>query len=239
MQLEIEIFKFITVLRQAFFENKYLNKTVNVPIGRSCHSTIHLKYFNLRKCSYPMDWIAPFRNEENFEQRINWLINGFDRFFDLKDIEIQTDGTIVNNFSRLRFPHEHIIEINQDLRGVLGKYKRRAMRLMKNLEKAKNINLFYMQNTFDQINSTNQTLDDALIKTSMELLRKHYPNKKINLFIFEHNSQIENGDFIKKVVVEFENIKAIRFISNHCYEKEHNKCILSIYNIMKNELKLI
>ena len=235
MQLEIEIFRLITVLKQVFFENKYLNKIVNVPIGRSCHSAIHLKYLNLRKCSYPMDWVVPFKNEENFEQRINWLINGFDRFFDLKDIEIQDDGTFVNEFSKLRFLHEN----SEDLKDISDKYKRRAIRLMQNLKNAKVINLFYLQNSFAQMHSTNKTLDDALVKKSMELLHEHYLNKKINLFIFEHNSQVEKGDFIKKVIVEIKNTKAIRFISNHKYEKEHDKCILSVYNIMKKELNLI
>lgn len=61
MQLEIEIFKFITVLRQAFFENKYLNKTVNVPIGRSCHSTIILNILTLG--SVLILWIGLLRLE--------------------------------------------------------------------------------------------------------------------------------------------------------------------------------
>ena len=118
-----------------------------IPIGDHCAGAIILKELDIRKCSYPFDWVTmnyPDKNT-NFHYIINVLWN-----LKTENIETITKDFIGNTFTNdikvnsktnIWFPHE-----SDDYDETYSKYLRRFQRLYTDLNKKKNIFLFVTRN---------------------------------------------------------------------------------------------
>ena len=118
-----------------------------IPIGDHCSSANILKDLELRKCSYPFDWVAmnyPHKNT-NFHYIINLLWN-------MKTENIETitkdfigdafvDEIYLNSKTNIWFPHD-----SGDFDENYSKYLRRFQRLYLDLTSKKNIFLLITRN---------------------------------------------------------------------------------------------
>lgn len=223
-----------------------IEEEIFIPIGRSCHCTMLLDKLGLRKCSYPMDWIIPWHTSEFIEERFNFLVNGFQNFFDFENFEKDnvvspTTGhvRIFNNITGFWFYHDFDANktIKEQYKEISEKYKKRIKRCITNIKQAKTINLIYIQNTWDQIQLTPSLLDENILKICMNRIQNKYPKKYFKLYIFEHNSKFEKEYYEKQEISS----NIVKFISNHSYTKNNEKLemILSIEKIFQNEINII
>lgn len=78
-------------MQEKYFIIKKFSKKFDliVSIGEDCSCTSYLRRCNLQKLSYPFDWLtnAPFEN------RIDLIINDFNDFLNIDDLEIMQKPT--------------------------------------------------------------------------------------------------------------------------------------------------
>lgn len=209
-----------------------------IPIGRSCHTAMMLGKLALRKVSLPFDWLKPSQiNMEVFETRINLILNNFKNFFNYEDLEVfgAVDHIRVkNNYTGLAFYHDFPlnIPIDKSFGEISKKYKKRTKRLIKLIKKSNKILFVYMQNTWDQMDFTNTTLQPELLKLCHYKLSKAYPNKQIDFIIFENDASLDYLEINKVIITE----NITKFISNHTYTESDEQLspILSIKEVLKN-----
>ena len=224
--------------------NKKKKDVIYIPIGRGCHTAMHLNILGLRKCSYPMDWLIPSDKNEVLETRFEYLMGNFKGFLEKSYLntynnkhDIEHKLSVHNRYSDLWFHHDFkdINKFDKEFKSIKRKYNRRCKRLIQDIKHAKEVRLIYMQNTWDHIDEMDIKIPDSLFETLMYRLSLKYPNTNFNLYIFEHNSDIEYGKY-EKIQVN-ENI--FKFISNHSYTKNDEKLniTVSIEKIFKDEIQ--
>lgn len=223
--------------------NKKKKDVIYIPIGRGCHTAMHLNLLGLRKCSYPMDWIIPSDKNEVMETRFEYLMGNFKYFLEKKHLEvkqvseIREHALVYNHYSDFTFGHDfsYDISIDKTFQKVKKKYNRRCKRLVSDIKQAREVRLIYMQNTWDHINEMDTSIKNSLFKTLMYRLGSKYPDTKFNLYIFEHNDNIEYEKY-EKIQID-KNI--YKFISNHLYTKNNEKLniTISIEKIFKKEIQ--
>lgn len=110
-----------------------------IPIGDHCAISIILKELNLRKQSYPFDWVSKLEqvHATNIIYNIQ-LINELNSTDNVNDIVDKYIGNAFNNEktnsnNNIWFPHD-----NENITDIFEKYKRRFIRLKLDLTK-KNI----------------------------------------------------------------------------------------------------
>lgn len=101
-----------------------------VSLGSTCEVAHHLRELGLRKAAFPFDWI---KSIDNFGF-IMLLKDDFRYFLDEKYLEPYSNGTLLNTFYKLAYPHEgkwkdlSDLENNEALEAFKSKYKRRINR---------------------------------------------------------------------------------------------------------------
>ena len=127
-----------------------------ISLGDHCALPHILQHMNIRKKSYPFDWISHFDQILDTNIMINFSI--IEHLFDTKNIDSTLklflgDGVTLNALHNYNwFPHEHgTIEENTE------KYKRRFERLYNDIQHEKNLFLmltrivYIKQRDFDRI----------------------------------------------------------------------------------------
>lgn len=94
---------------------------------------------------------------------------------------------------------------------IAERYNRRAYRTQRFIEQSDSILLVYMSHLADQ--RRDLPLNADIIIKLMKKLRKKYPEKIIDLYMFDHSNApcYKNGFYIRQVL----DIGIIRYISNH------------------------
>lgn len=164
-------------------------------LGEDCGCTVYLKKFNLRKASYPFDWIT----NASFEQRIDMLVNNFKDFFNIEDFELIPNDYAKNDFynnTKTGFYFYHDFPKNSKLSEkfleVKEKYMRRITRLYNDINEAKNILIVWY--------SRDKILSDDRLKIAHEKLKNKFKNKEITLVILENDiDQLYNKIFCKNI----------------------------------------
>ena len=100
-------------------------------------------------------------------------------------------------------------QFNEQWDAFYKRYIRRSRRILKFIQAANSILLVYMSHIADQRKDI--ILDDNLIIQHMEKLRKKYPTKTIDLYIFKHSPNMHNGDYLRQVL----DVGIINYYSNH------------------------
>ena len=144
-----------------------------IPIGDHCAISIVLKELNLRKHSYPFDWVT--KKEEVYDTNIIYNIqlicelNSSDNVNDIvqKYIGNAFDNEKTNSDNNIWFPHD-----TENITDIFEKYKRRFIRLKLDLHK-KNIFILVTRHYYIE--------KDIFQKISEQLL--NYNSSSIILFI--------------------------------------------------------
>jgi hypothetical protein len=144
-----------------------------IPIGDHCAISIILNELNLRKQSYPFDWVSKIDElhdtniiynillikELNLTDDIDYIVKKYigDAFSNKK----------INSSNNIKFPHD-----NENISNIFEKYKRRFLRLKLDLSK-KNIFILLTRHYYIE--------KDIFEKIIKELL--NYNNESVILFI--------------------------------------------------------
>lgn len=217
---------------------------VNIPIGRGCHTAMHMNLLGIRKFSYPMDWVIPKSNNEIFETRIEYLINGFKNFISKEDLEllnpvnnICNDKRIYyNKFSGLIFGHDFFANktFDSQFNIIKSKYNKWAKRCIRHIKNAKVVNLIYMTNTWNHIGEINTNVSPEMLKSLLFRLKKKYPKQIFNFLIFTHNPELEKMQIEKNIITE----NIVEYKSNHLYTQDDSLSlpVLTIKKVLEDVL---
>ena len=162
-------------------------------LGNHCHSSQLLKINNLKKCSYPYDWIFC-----NYNIILHTIDNDFDIFLDKSYyINISShqcghsyyDDRLFNHFNPLNNINDH----NYYVRCV-----DRFKKLLKNTEHKLFIMMFINMNNINNFNKNNIIYFNNALSTYTNnyklLVIINIHNKENNYYNFTHN---ENIDFLE------------------------------------------
>ena len=97
----------------------------------------------------------------------------------------------------------------EQFNAIKDKYIRRFERTMNFIKSSNSILLVYMNNIADQ--RQNIPLSSSKILKAMNKLRKHYPDKTIDLYMFDHDEKF-HGENFQRVVLD---VGIVRYLSNH------------------------
>ncbi len=151
-----------------------MSETINIiPIGDHCAIAMALEVIDVRRCSYPFDWITT--KEPLHDTNIMYNIDILNELFSTEDIEYIVEKFIgnacennhLNSGNNMLFPHD--TEAKTD---VFEKYKRRFLRLKTELNK-KNIFILLTRHYY---------IEEEIFQTIIKDLLK-YNNESLILFI--------------------------------------------------------
>ena len=164
-----------------------------IPIGDHCAISIILKDLNLRKYSYPFDWITKVDHlyDTNIIYNIS-LINKLNITDDVDDIVKKYIGNAfennkTNTLTNIWFPHD-----TENIDVIFEKYKRRFIRLKSDLYK-KNIFILLTRHYYIEKSIFEQIIEQLL----------NYNRDSIILFISGTNHQYFNNMNNKNVIFKY------------------------------------
>lgn len=164
-----------------------------IPIGDHCAISIILKDLNLRKYSYPFDWIT--KVDQLYDTNIIYnlsLINKLNITDDVDDIVKKYIGNAfennkTNTLTDIWFPHD-----TENIDVIFEKYKRRFIRLKSDLYK-KNIFILLTRHYYIEKSIFEQIIEQLL----------NYNSDSIILFISGTNHQYFNNMNNKNVIFKY------------------------------------
>jgi hypothetical protein len=164
-----------------------------IPIGDHCAISIILKDLNLRKYSYPFDWIT--KVDQLYDTNIIYnlsLINKLNITDDVDDIVKKYIGNAfennkTNTLTNIWFPHD-----TENIDVIFEKYKRRFTRLKSDLYK-KNIFILLTRHYYIEKYIFEQIIEQLL----------NYNRDSIILFISGTNHQYFNNMNNKNVIFKY------------------------------------
>jgi len=164
-----------------------------IPIGDHCAISIILKDLNLRKYSYPFDWITKVDHlyDTNIIYNLS-LINKLNITDDVDDIVKKYIGNAfennkTNTLTNIWFPHD-----TENIDVIFEKYKRRFTRLKSDLYK-KNIFILLTRHYYIEKSIFEQIIEQLL----------NYNSDSIILFISGTNHQYFNNMNNKNVIFKY------------------------------------
>lgn len=186
------------------FDKKF---DIVISIGEDCACATYLRKFNLRKKSFPFDWLTG----ADFNTRIELLLNEFQDFLNRNDFEInekarksaalkdERNTSYINLKSGFLFHHDFRSDVPFDemLTYVQEKYSRRISR-MYDLIKARPYVLFVFKN------KTSNLPNEDYTKAQEKLALKF--SKPVYILILENNDSANNiikEELLSKNVLKF------------------------------------
>lgn len=192
-----------------------------IPLGDNCGISIILKELELRKKSYPFDWISdvgPNPTYSIIEQNINLFLELLE-FGDIENITNKLLGDCIDENNKTNgnyiFPHEY-----GSKKDIIEKYKRRFQRLYDDSSNKNNINLYIL---ITRCYIVNGELFNNLYNKIMEL----NPNNKI-IFV----SGIEQN-ITQKINFEY---KYIFYDSSKGWEPDNSIFRPQLKDYLQNEI---
>lgn len=229
--LLISITTSVAVLRYVFvhlkvvlMKEKKIKYDCVFSLGEVCFCANFLRELNLRKFSAPFDWIAG----GTFSQRLEFLINRFDNYFNEKDMAYHSRREFpeprdiyYNRRTHIVFNHDFPINkpFDEAFPEVKEKYFRRIKRLYKLIQKSKKVLIVYMEQaeTKSGINS-----DDELC-TLMAKLNNEFPRTHIDLMYIRHNENMKSGEYDVQRINDY-------VTTAQCYDKGDNEDAIAVGN---------
>lgn len=213
-------------------------------LGEACSCTQTLRNCCLQLKSYPFDWLFG----SSFSNRIDILINDFDRFLKKEDLEFYYSERSIkcdaykNKYNNLVFNHDFPtgISLDNSYKDIKEKYDRRICRLLTEINNAQSILITYIETPDHKTLITDEILIDAHNK-----LQTKYPLKQIAILCISNDTKynyynIKNG--IKRIFLNYKLFedKDKAFIANfNQLNKELNRYALNISPLLISKIKLM
>jgi hypothetical protein len=201
-------------------------------LGRFCHTKEILAANNLQIMDGPYDWSGT-ASKETVYNRLMWFYKGFKHYFDRKDfvdfapykmelLEGQTGNLEnwhnaphyvekYNKKTNTYFIHDFFDNASFDdqFEAIKEKYMRRIKRTEKYLKQSSSVLFVYMNHLADQ--KRDLPLESEKVIRIMNKLRKKFPNKTIDLYMFDHDPSYTDGQYGREIL----DIGIVRYKSNH------------------------
>lgn len=212
-----------------------------IPIGRFCHCSSLLNNYDLKRFSGPWDWSGTGADEgiyKRLEALINGFDGWFERkdfiplegeyahyLIDYTDplalrptVELHQSSSLpppcvwyYNKRTMTYYGHDFHLKkkFDDQFETIKSQYIRRFKRINKFIEKSHSILLVYMNHIADQ--KRDLPLDEDIVLKYIEDLRKKYPHKIIDFYMFDHANNVKGDSYTRYVY----DIGIIRYVSNH------------------------
>lgn len=226
-----------------------------VSLGFFCGIAQEVERIGLRNCSYPLDWVI-----SDFQSVLELLQNNFEDFLNINYLEKDTSENeqkdtyvVINKKYNIKFFHDFKKEysIEEQLKDVEQKYKRRINRLYKNICNYSTLFIRYIKNeeeyqlinsNFDKINSIlksfnkendiiyvyNDDLSDVSLPRENFYKVKKDKNDKVNRKCLKSNKKL------KRYI-----LKNVKYNKKKRTLQRYKYMIKSIKNRIKNKLSTI
>jgi len=173
-------------------------------IGEACSCTQAIRSAGLQLKSYPLDWLFG----SNFEGRCEILANRFENFINKKDLEYTYSERSIkcnayhNIQNDITFNHDFLESVSFDemYELVKKKYDRRIKRLLKQINKSKNILVVYIETP----TKTHASISDECIIKSVQLVKDAYKNKNFDFLYFSNVKENFRENNITKDIKKIE-----------------------------------
>lgn len=210
-----------------------------ITLGKLCHCSSLLNNNGLKLFDGPWDWSGTGK-ADGIYKRIKALYKDFDHWLNYKDFtpvhpkyDCELGGftqAVLNkkaaenlqapahkelpmyNTRTLTYYYHDFFEdkpFKEQFSAFKKKYERRWERNRSFIEAADSVLLIYISHLADQ--KKDVCLNDAKIVSHIKRLRAKYPNKNIDLYMFDHSPVFHNGNYVRSVL----DVGVIRYISNH------------------------
>jgi len=156
---------------------------IYIPLGTTCSIAYNLKKYNLRKATYPFDWIR-INNLNNVSKLLNNNFDNFLNFDKFKFKKISNKFMVNNNMESYIYSNDYCTffhEFNShkiDNQDFINKYKRRINRLYELLRLHNQIT--FIREEFGQIKINK-------IKCFIDALKKINNNMKYQIIIITND----------------------------------------------------
>ena len=174
-------------------------------LGEACSSTEALRDNNLQIISNPLDWIGG----PTLEERINFILNDFEDFLNIEDLESlnRTNGVVdfpcdiyLNKKNKFVFNHDFPtgIKLENSFNKVKEKYNRRIKRLYEKINEAKKVLVVYIEVPFneDKLKDNNRLID------GLEKLKTKFPNTKFDFLYVINDTSFKPLKYKKEIVTD-------------------------------------
>lgn len=188
--------------------SSYLNENIYdiiLPIGNDCLTAHCLNRLNLRKSSYPFDWL--YSEYDFFPIAANIIINKFKGFLNLFDLQCR--GNSIRHNSTVYFNRKNKLIFLHDFKekppfiiqyfSVLMKYKRRIKRIKRSLTNAKILLLNIQQDK----------TEDKIFIEKLAQIQKVYNNNNIDLLVLQNDDTKNENEYEVQILTP--NIKKILY----------------------------
>jgi hypothetical protein len=187
-------------------------------MGGACNCSQVLRNLGLQVESFPFDWAASRNQFGGFEERANLILNKFYHYLEFEDLEELPPSNphqghlhIFNRYTKFIYPHDfNIGELADAYPETKSTFDRRAERLLRRLDESRKTLFVYMPNIFGTPQN-DKAIPDELVLSVMDRLRTAYPNKRLDLMLFECDLAKKEGEIVRKFIAP----GIVRHTSNH------------------------
>lgn len=229
-------------------------------LGEVCFCANYLRAMRLRKFSAPFDWIAG----ANFEERMNFLLNGFKNFFKKRDLVYhgrreypEPCDIYYNRRTHIIFNHDFPLfkSFDESFPKVKERYQRRIKNLYNRLNNAKLALVVYME----QAETKSGIKSNKKLCALMDELNRKFPTTHIDLMYIRHNEEMPDDEYSMKridahvIVAEcfdrtrkerstaignYHNVRQL-FKNIRCKDNIFSACAYRLYYLARNIRKMI
>jgi len=214
-----------------------------LPIGPTCHVSMILDYFKLRRFSSPFEWTGGMEPENwytkpgvyrdsRFREKISAISNNFKNWLNPDDFQLVSKGLpsgikhhqVVNTKTKIQYTHE--FPSNQDLMQYMpefiNKTKRRINHLYNAIEQSDKILILWISCIWAHRARLEKNISDKDIKWAINQIKKIYPNKKFDFVFFESDGTKKRFEYEKiKIAQNAFRIKSNHFLIDSEYDVAH------------------
>lgn len=198
-------------------------------IGENCFTAYILSGNNLRRESFPFDWVTPLHSTNiNIIKNLEIIKNRFSNYFNKEDLKLVFKGddshdTYFNHNTCLYYPHDFNCNVEFDIDYIenFNKYSKRINRLIKKLESNEKILMVYIEH----YRLENDFIDINTIINHIYDIRKLYNNNNIYLLYIKHSYYINDEK------IYFKNIddKIHMYLLDNSFDYNNHKEDLSLW----------
>lgn len=157
-----------------------------IPIGKDCGPAGYLRYFNIRKVAYPLDWLVT----DNFDDVCNLIEEKFALFLEANVLRLNQNGRGIYNFhNNIEFIHDFPTTSHNNIAaddGTAGTIRQNFLDYLdgvKNKYKPRIARFFDALNGADPVIFIRTHIPPNQAQKFVTLMQQYYPNLNYTLAI--------------------------------------------------------
>ncbi len=152
-----------------------------VPIGMTCATASQLKKRNLRRASFPFDWIL-IPPENALQTMVDLIQSRFEAFFEKDDLRLNSKESVsgrylvINQRTKIEFPHDFFTPTltDEEFAKNKEKYRRRIERFYETIEQSSSVCLLCSMSCV--------SVERSQLLEAYRKIRAVFPNGTLDIF---------------------------------------------------------